>query len=90
LVKYLIKEKNMKLYVGNFVYTTTESELKELFSTQGSVVSVRIVHEQSTRQSKCFGFVKMETRGEGERAINTLHGQKMNDRRLVVKKAKRI
>ena len=80
----------MKLFVGNFVYTTTETELRDLFSTQGSVVSVRIIHDQFTRQSKCFGYVKMLTRGDGARAIDMLHGKKINDRHLVVKKAKRI
>lgn len=80
----------MKLYVGNFEYTTTESELRDLFSTQGSVKNVRIIHDHFTRQSKCFGYVKMENKNEGMRAINTLHGKKINDRHLVVKKARRL
>ena len=80
----------MKLYVSNFVYTTTESELRDLFSTQGSVVNVRIVHDQFTRQSKCFGYVKMMSKGDGAKAIDTLHGKKINDKNLVVKKARRI
>jgi len=80
----------MKLYVGNFVYTTTETELRDLFSTQGSVVNVRIIHDQFTRQSKCFGYVKMLNQNEGVRAIDTLDGKKINDRSLVVKKARRL
>ena len=80
----------MKLYVGNFIYTTTESELRELFATQGSVVNVRIIHDHFTRQSKCFGYVEMLDRGEGKKAINTLHGKKINNRSLVVKKARQI
>jgi len=80
----------MRLYVGNFVYTTTEGELRELFATQGSVVNVRIVCDQFTRQSKCFGFVKMLTEGEGKKAINALHGKKIKDHHLVVKQAQSI
>jgi len=80
----------MNLYVGNFVYTTTESELKKMFAKQGSVVSVRIIHDQFTRASKCFGYVQMQTNNGGNQAIDRLHGKKMNDRSLVVKKAKRI
>lgn len=80
----------MKLFVGNFVYTTTELELRDLFATQGSVVNVRIVHDQFTRQSKCFGYVKMLTEGEGEKAIDALHGKIVKEQHLVVKKAKRI
>lgn len=80
----------MKLYVGNFVYTTTELELTELFAAHGSVVNVRIFHDQFTRQSKCFGYVKMLTQQGGEKAINALHGKIIKDQHLVVKKAKRI
>ena len=80
----------MKLYVGNFVYTTTVTELRELFGSQGSVVDVRIIHDQFTRQSKCFGYVKMETKGEGKRAIDALHGKIIKNQNLVVKKARRI
>ena len=80
----------MKLYVGNFVYTTTELELRELFATQGSVVDVRIVHDQFTRQSKCFAYVKMLNQKGADKAIDTLHGIIVKDNRLVVKKARRI
>ncbi len=80
----------MRLYVGNFVYTTTELELKELFAAQGSVDNVRIIHDQFTRQSKCFGYVKMLTKKGGEKAVDSLHGKIFNDNRLVVKKARRI
>ncbi len=80
----------MKLYVGNFIYATTENELMELFSSHGSVVNVRIIHDYFTRQSKCFGYVDMMTRGEGKEAICRLNGKKGNERYLVVKEAVRV
>lgn len=80
----------MRLYVGNFVYTTTEKELRDLFAQQGSVLNVRIIHDQFTRQSKCFGYVKMKNTGEGKKAIKMLHGKTLHDRELVVKKARRL
>ena len=80
----------MKLYVGNFNYMTTVPELKKLFAEQGSVVNVRIVNDQFTRQSKCFGFVKMLNKQDGDNAIEALHGKTLNNHRLVVKKAKKI
>lgn len=80
----------MKLYVGNFIYTTTVSELKKMFATQGAVVNVRIVHDQFTRQSKCFGYVKMLNQRDGEKAINALDGKMVDNQQLVVKKAKKI
>ena len=80
----------MKLYVGNFVYTTTELELRELFATQGSVDNVRIIHDQFTRQSKCFGYVRMLTQKGAKRAVDSLHGSIFNDNRPVVKEARPI
>ena len=80
----------MQLYVGNFVYTTTELELRKLFATQGSVVDVRIIHDQFTRQSKCFGYINMLTRKEGRKAIEGLHGKIINENRLIVKKAQQV
>lgn len=80
----------MKLYVGNFVYTTTELELKELFATQGSVIDVRIIHDQFTRQSKCFGYFEMRTPKDGQRAIDALHGKRFNKQQMIVKKAIRL
>jgi len=80
----------MKLYVGNFNYMTTVTELKKLFAEQGSVVNVRIIYDQFTRQSKCFGFVKMLNKKDGCKAIDELHGKIINNHQLVVKIAKKI
>ena len=80
----------MRLYVGNFNYMTTVPELKKLFAEQGSVINVRIVHDQFTRQSKCFGFVKMLNKIDGNKAIEALHGKILKNHRLIVKKAKKI
>lgn len=80
----------MKLYVGNFIYATTENELMELFSEHGSVINVRIICDQFTRQSKCFGYVEMQTKGDGREAIDRLHGKNFNKRSLVVRKAVKV
>lgn len=80
----------MKIYVGNFIYATTESELRKLFSSCGSVVNVRIIHDQFTRQSKCFGYVEMLSRIDGNEAIDRLNGKKVKERHLVVKEAVRV
>lgn len=80
----------MNLYVGNFVYTTTEAEIWKLFAVHGSVVNVRIIRDQFTRQSKCCGYVEMLTGKDGRSAIANLDGKKFKERCLVVKKALRI
>ena len=78
----------MKLYVGNLIYTMTNSELGDLFSSHGSVVSASIINDHFTRQSKCFGYVEMLNKQDGHNAMKTLHGKKINNRPLVVKEAR--
>jgi RNA recognition motif-containing protein len=75
----------MKLYVGNLVYNMTESELKDLFSPFGEVVSARIMTDQYTRNSLNFGYVKMSDPAEGLQAMAMLNGEPINNRQIVVK-----
>ncbi len=78
----------MELYVGNLIYTMTDSELRTLFSTHGSVVSARIINDHFTRQSKCFGYVEMLHRKDGHQAMKKLDGTNINNRLLIVKEAR--
>ena len=48
---------NKKLYVGSLPYTTSEDELKTIFSEYGDVETVRIITDKFTGKSKGFGFV---------------------------------
>ena len=74
----------MKLYVGNLSYTTTEDTLREAFSNYGNVVSVLVMKDKFTGQSKGFGFVEMETEIMGERAIGGMNGKYVDGRRIRV------
>ena len=46
----------VKLYVGNLSYSTTEEELRELFAQAGNVASVAVIKDRDTGQSKGFGL----------------------------------
>ncbi|MBR1723227.1 MAG: RNA-binding protein [Treponema sp.] len=74
----------MRLYVGNLSYTTTEDTLREAFSNYGDVVSVTIIKDYVTGQSKGFGFVEMQTDIMGERGIGGMNGKDIDGRRLRV------
>ncbi len=51
----------MKLFVAKLNRETTEVDLKETFGKFGGVVSVKVVSDRDTGQSKCFGFIEMDS-----------------------------
>ncbi len=77
-----------KLYVGNLSYEMTEEQLNTLFSEAGEVTSARIITDRQTGQPRGFGFVEMETKLEGEKAISMLNGRDLDGRPLTVNEAK--
>src|ERR1700744_458421 len=77
-----------KLYVGNLSYTVDSSELEQLFSAHGQVVSAQIINDRDTGRSKGFGFVEMGTDQEAEAAIAALNGQQHDGRALTVNEAR--
>ncbi|MFZ1983476.1 MAG: RNA-binding protein [Desulfatitalea sp.] len=78
----------MKLYVGNLAFTLTENELADLFKPHGEVVSAKIITDRNTGQSKGFGFVEMGSRGDGQKAMEALNGQTLQNRQIVVNEAR--
>lgn len=77
----------MKLFVAKLNREAVESDLLEWFGAMGPVKSAKVVMDRDTGQSKCFGFVEMESREGGERAIAEMNGQEFKGFRMVVKEA---
>jgi len=63
-----------KLYVGNLNYRTYEGSLQTLFEAYGNVVSVKIITDRDSGQSKGFGFVEMGSDEEAQAAIAGTNG----------------
>lgn len=78
----------MKLYVGKLPYATTEDELRTMFAAHGTVVSVAIIKDRDTQQSKGFGFVEMEKDEEAQAAIKALDGSEVGGRNILVNVAR--
>lgn len=76
---------NTKIYVGNISSQTTESHLQTLFSQAGEVISVKIVKDHQTGQSRGFAFVEMSTRREAQKAISMLNRRSFMEKELLVK-----
>lgn len=78
----------VKLYVGNLSYTTTEEELRTLFAQAGTVASVAVIKDRDTGRSKGFGFVEMGSQAEAQKAITMFNSYKLEDRTLTVNLAR--
>lgn len=76
-----------KIYVGNLAAPTTEQELDSLFTRVGRVMSVRIMRDRETGQTRGFGFVEMGA-GEAEQAIQQLNGVALHGQALAVTEAR--
>jgi len=77
-----------KLYVGGLAYSVTEEELEKLFAELGKVVSVAVIKDRDTNQSKGFGFVEMEEASAAAEAIKTLNGKEVSGRAIMVNEAR--
>ena len=77
-----------KLYVGNLTYGVSDSILEQLFSQFGTVQSAQVIQDRATGRSKGFGFVEMDTEAQAQAAIDGLHDQEHDGRRLTVNEAK--
>jgi RNA recognition motif-containing protein len=79
---------SIKLYVGNLPHSMTEPDLNDLFSEAGHVASAKIITDRQTGQPRGFGFVEMETKLDGQKAISMLNGRSVDGRPLAVNEAK--
>ena len=55
---------DIRIYVGNLAKSTTEAEIKTLFTQAGEVTSVELVKDKGTGLSKGFAFVSMPAQAE--------------------------
>jgi len=77
-----------KLYVGNLGYKVGNRELEQLFAAHGSVRSAEVIMDRTTKQSKGFGFVEMDSDQEAQAAIAALNGKEIEGRTVTVNEAR--
>jgi cold-inducible RNA-binding protein len=78
----------VKLYVGNLSFSTTEEDVRALLAQSGTVVSVELIKDRDTGTSKGFAFATMSTQAEAEDAIKKFNGYRLADRELKVNTAR--
>jgi len=77
-----------KLYIGSLSYNVNDDQLKEFFSQAGTVESANVIVDRMSGRSRGFGFVEMASDDEAKTAIETLNGQELDGRAIVVNEAR--
>lgn len=77
-----------KIFVGNFAFSTTEADLRQIFEPYGTIDKVTVVTDRDTGRSRGFGFVEMPNNSEAEAAIAALNGADSGGRALTVNEAR--
>lgn len=78
----------MKLLVRNLSRSTTEQQIRVLFTEHGKVTNCNLVLDQETGKSKGFAFVEMPNEKEAQTALKSLHETRVEKNRIRVKVAK--
>jgi len=74
------------IYVGNIAFSTTEDEIRNLFTPFGEVTSVKFISDRETGNFRGFGFVEMDENAARE-AVQALNGKEVGGRSLKVNEA---
>ena len=78
----------MRIFVGGLALTTTEAELRQVFTPYGRVERVQILQDRDTGRSRGFGFVEMPDATAAQAAIDGLNGRWLGGRLLTVNEAR--
>jgi len=78
----------VKLYVGNLAKSTTEDELKTLFTQAGPIALVEVIKDRDSGQSKGFAFVTVNDQAVADGAITKFNGYSLGGNVLKVNIAK--
>jgi RNA recognition motif-containing protein len=74
------------IYVGNLSWSTSDADLKNMFTPYGTVTSAHVIEDRETGRSRGFGFVEMDDAGAAK-AISELNGTEVEGRNLKVNEA---
>lgn len=76
-----------RIFVGGLPYHLKEHDCRELLGSFGQIRTFDLIKDRTTGDSKGYGFVVYEDSNAADVAIAGLHGMKMGDRSLTVRRA---
>lgn len=76
------------MFVGDLDPNVSDEILREVFSQNyPSVSSAKVIIDQNTKRSKCYGFIKFKNWGEFDRALQEMNGKFIFSRPIKVNPA---
>lgn len=76
-----------KLFIGGLNHETTDDQLKDYYSTWGTVVDCIVIRDPATKHSRGFGFVTYATIKMAENAMDarphTINGKVVDPKRAI-------
>ncbi|MEQ8618730.1 MAG: RNA-binding protein [Lacipirellulaceae bacterium] len=78
----------MKLYIGNLSYNTSQETLEAAFTAHGDVSEVAIINDRETGRPRGFAFVTMNNDDEARSAMEAVNGQEIDGRTVTVNEAR--
>jgi ELAV/HuD family splicing factor len=79
------KQQHHNLYVSNFPKSFSQEDVQNLFAGMSDIVEAKVMIDSLTKMNKGFGFVKMASKEDCEKAIVTMNGHTTTEGALVVK-----
>ena len=86
--KRTLEEHQIRIFVGNLSFNTSDDELRDAFAPFGEVVSAQVITDRETSRSRGFGFVEMPDNDAAQQAIRSLNGSDLQGRTLNVNEAR--
>lgn len=75
---------DVMLYIRNLSKSTTEEELKTLFTQAGEVTSVKVMKNQNRTESRGFAFLTMSAQSEADNAVSKFNFYSFGNHELKV------
>lgn len=78
----------MNIYIGNLAPEVTEDELRAAFAPYGEITSVKVIKDRFTGEPRGFGFVEMPAKQAAKSAMDSLNGQEIRGKKIIVNEAR--
>ena len=75
---------DVDVFIGNLSKSTTAEVLLSLFKVAGEVVTVDVMTNPKSGQSRCFAFITMSAQSEADKAVSLFNSYLLDEHILKV------